>query len=104
MFLMRFTERAYVHYTEEDVKNSIRSAVRLTFSNAHFDPRLGADLYHQYLDEYEYAEEMGFDGLMLNEHHNTPTCLGADLQGSSGVRLCPRHWGRDLGDQHQPGV
>ena len=32
MFLMRFTERAYVHYTEEDVKNSFRSAVRLTFS------------------------------------------------------------------------
>jgi hypothetical protein len=53
MFLMRFTERAYVHYTEEDVKNSIRSAVRLTFSNRHFDPRLGADLYHQYLDEYD---------------------------------------------------
>ena len=22
MFLMRFTERAYVHYTAEDVKNS----------------------------------------------------------------------------------
>jgi Luciferase-like monooxygenase len=67
MFLMRFTERAYVNYTEEDVKNSSRSAVRLTFSNSHFDPRLGADLYHQYLDEYEYAEAMGFDGLMLNE-------------------------------------
>ncbi len=36
MFLMRFTERAYVNYTAEDVKNSINSAVRLTFSNTHF--------------------------------------------------------------------
>jgi alkanesulfonate monooxygenase SsuD/methylene tetrahydromethanopterin reductase-like flavin-dependent oxidoreductase (luciferase family) len=85
MFLMRFTERAYVHYTEEDVKNSFRSAVRLTFSNRHFDPRLGADLYHQYLDEYEYAEAMGFDGLMLNEHHNTPTCLGAAMNLEAAI-------------------
>jgi alkanesulfonate monooxygenase SsuD/methylene tetrahydromethanopterin reductase-like flavin-dependent oxidoreductase (luciferase family) len=85
MFLLRFTERAYVHYTEEDVKNSYRSAVRLTFSNSHFDPRLGADLYHQYLDEYEYAEAMGFDGLMLNEHHNTPTCLGAAMNLEAAI-------------------
>jgi hypothetical protein len=60
MFLMRFTERAYVHYTAEDVKNSPNSAVRLTFSNRHFDPKLGADLYNTYLDEYEYCEEVGF--------------------------------------------
>ena len=50
MFLMRFTERAYVHYTAEDVKNSPNSAVRLTFSNRHFDPQRGADLYNMYLD------------------------------------------------------
>ena len=79
MFLMRFTERAYVNYTEEDVRNSPNSAVRLTFSNSHFDPQVGADLYNMYLDEYQYSEEMGFDGLMLNEHHNTPTSLGATM-------------------------
>ena len=72
MFIMRFTERAYVAYSAEDVKNSFRNAVRLTFSNSHFNPALGADLYNEYLDEYEYADEIGFDGLMLNEHHNTP--------------------------------
>ncbi len=52
MFIMRFTERPYVAYTEEDVRGSFRSAVRLTFSNSHFDPALGADLYNEYLDEY----------------------------------------------------
>ena len=36
MFLMRFTERAYVHYTEDDVRRSPNQAVRLTFSNSHF--------------------------------------------------------------------
>ena len=85
MFLMRFTERAYVHYTAEDVKNSPNSAVRLTFSNRHFDPKLGADLYNTYLDEYEYCEEVGFDGLMLNEHHSTPTCLGATMNLEAAI-------------------
>ena len=85
MFLMRFTERAYVHYTEDDVRNSPNSAVRLTFSNAHFDPQKGADLYNEYLDEYEYCEEIGFDGLMLNEHHNTPTCMGAAMNLEAAI-------------------
>ena len=85
MFLMRFTERAYVNYTADDVKNSQNSAVRLTFSNTHFDPQLGSELYNTYLDEYEYCEEVGFDGLMLNEHHNTPTCLGATMNLEAAI-------------------
>ncbi len=85
MFLMRFTERAYVNYTREDVLNSPNEAVRLTFSNSHFDPQLGSELYNMYLDEYEYSEEVGFDGLMLNEHHNTPTCLGATMNLEAAI-------------------
>ena len=87
MFLMRFTERAYTNYTEEDVRNSPNQAVRLTFSNSHFDPQVGSDLYNRYLDEYEYeySEEVGFDGLMLNEHHNTPTCLGATMNLEAAI-------------------
>ena len=85
MFLMRFTERAYVNYTEEDVRNSPNEAVRLTFSNSNFDPQEGHYLYNMYLDEYEYSEEVGFDGLMLNEHHNTPTCLGATMNLEAAI-------------------
>lgn len=85
MFLMRFTERAYVNYTEEDVRNSLNSAVRLTFPNSHFDPKLGSEMYNMYLDEYEFSEEVGFDGLMLNEHHNTPTCLGATMNLEAAI-------------------
>ena len=43
----------------------------VTFSNSHYDPELGAELYHRYLDEMEYADELGFDGVCLNEHHQT---------------------------------
>lgn len=43
----------------------------VTFSNSHFDPQLGAELYHEYLDQMEYADRLGFDGVCLNEHHQT---------------------------------
>ncbi len=85
MFLMRFTERAYMDYTEEAVRNSPNEAVRLTFSNSNFDPVRGSELYNMYLDEYEYSEEVGFDGLMLNEHHNTPTCMGATMNLEAAI-------------------
>jgi alkanesulfonate monooxygenase SsuD/methylene tetrahydromethanopterin reductase-like flavin-dependent oxidoreductase (luciferase family) len=43
----------------------------VTFSNKHYDPKLGAEIYHEYLDQMEYADELGFDGVCLNEHHQT---------------------------------
>src|ERR1700722_1094942 len=85
MFIMRFTERAYVAYTEEDVRGSFRNSVRLTFPNRYFNPQRGADLDNEYLDEYQFCEEVGFDGLMLNEHHNTPTCLGAAMNLEAAI-------------------
>ncbi len=43
----------------------------ITFSNRNYDPVKGAELYHRYLDELEYADKLGFDGVVLNEHHQT---------------------------------
>ncbi len=43
----------------------------LTFPNKHFDPKLGAQLYARYLDELEYADKLGFDGIAVNEHHQS---------------------------------
>jgi alkanesulfonate monooxygenase SsuD/methylene tetrahydromethanopterin reductase-like flavin-dependent oxidoreductase (luciferase family) len=43
----------------------------LTFPNKYFDRELGNRLYHRYLDELEYAEQLGFDGVAVNEHHQT---------------------------------
>jgi alkanesulfonate monooxygenase SsuD/methylene tetrahydromethanopterin reductase-like flavin-dependent oxidoreductase (luciferase family) len=43
----------------------------LTYPNANFDPSLGASLYSRYLDELEYADQLGFDGIAVNEHHQS---------------------------------
>src|SRR5712691_10715055 len=37
--------------------------------NSIYDPKVGNELYNEYLDELEYAEQLGFDGVCVNEHH-----------------------------------
>lgn len=39
--------------------------------NELYDPMKGAELYHRYLDELEYGDELGFDAICVNEHHQT---------------------------------
>ncbi|HEV8714439.1 MAG TPA: LLM class flavin-dependent oxidoreductase, partial [Candidatus Binatia bacterium] len=34
-----------------------------------YDPEKGHWLYNDYLDELEFADRMGFDGICVNEHH-----------------------------------
>ncbi len=41
------------------------------FPNRFYDPKKGHALYNRYLDELEYGEKLGFDGLCVNEHHQT---------------------------------
>ncbi len=48
----------------------------VSLSNQHFDPKVGADLYNRYLDEYMVADDAGLH-LMVNEHHQTATCINA---------------------------
>lgn len=40
-----------------------------TVPNALWDPEKGATLYQEYIDQLVYADELGFDGVSLNEHH-----------------------------------
>ncbi len=41
----------------------------VVYPNSNFDPKVGKYLYNTYLDELEMGEELGFDGLCVNEHH-----------------------------------
>ena len=35
-----------------------------------FDPVKAHQLYNEYLDELEFADQVGFDGVCVNEHHS----------------------------------
>jgi alkanesulfonate monooxygenase SsuD/methylene tetrahydromethanopterin reductase-like flavin-dependent oxidoreductase (luciferase family) len=37
--------------------------------NSLYDPVKGHELYREYLDALAYADELGFDGICVNEHH-----------------------------------
>src|SRR5690242_3068928 len=37
--------------------------------NQLYDPVKGHDLYQEYIDTLAYADELGFDGICVNEHH-----------------------------------
>jgi alkanesulfonate monooxygenase SsuD/methylene tetrahydromethanopterin reductase-like flavin-dependent oxidoreductase (luciferase family) len=41
----------------------------VTCPNSLFDPNVGTQIYNRYLDELILAEELGFDGVCVNEHH-----------------------------------
>jgi alkanesulfonate monooxygenase SsuD/methylene tetrahydromethanopterin reductase-like flavin-dependent oxidoreductase (luciferase family) len=42
------------------------------------DPKIAGDLFHRYYDEFQLADELGLD-IMLNEHHQTATCMSATV-------------------------
>ena len=65
MFIGYFTERPYQDQKSGYFGATGRDLTDLSMSNRDYDPKLGAELYNRYLDEKVFAEEMGFDGLML---------------------------------------
>src|SRR5215831_19457531 len=85
MFIGYFTERPYQDRKSGYFGHAGRDMVDLMMSNGRYDPQLGADLYNRYLDEKIYAEEMGFDMLMLNEHHSTPFCMGGVMNVEASI-------------------
>ena len=60
-------------------------SLRLTFPNTYFEPNTATDLFKRYFDECGYVDDMGFDGIMVNEHHNTPSCMNASCNLSAAV-------------------
>lgn len=41
----------------------------ITIPNKLFDPAVGTKIYNRYIDELILAEDLGFDGVCVNEHH-----------------------------------
>ncbi len=68
-----FSEQSYGHITNEIVGRY--ESGRLGFPNTHFDPEKAHVLYNQYHEQYALADEVGFDGIMTNEHHSAYWCM-----------------------------
>jgi alkanesulfonate monooxygenase SsuD/methylene tetrahydromethanopterin reductase-like flavin-dependent oxidoreductase (luciferase family) len=52
----------------EDFREKHRS-VWVDIPSRLYDPVKGHAVYHTYLDQLEYADQLGFDGIGVNEHH-----------------------------------
>ena len=66
------------------------------FPNAFYDPVKGNALYQRYLSELVLADRLGYDGIMVNEHHSTaygmmpaPNIIaGAIIPQTSTAKVC----------------
>lgn len=61
MKIYNFDLLAYPHVPKE--------APRTPVPSSYFDPGKGAANYKEHLEEMAYCEELGFDGVVFNEHH-----------------------------------
>ena len=69
---MRFTFFHLMPYRPLDMAaRHQHRAAWVVLPNSLYDPKKGADEYQSYIDQLVYAEELGFDVLGVNEHHQT---------------------------------
>jgi len=73
MRVYHFSEQAYF-----PAWNEHSGTLRVTFPNRKCDPHVAADLFHRYYDEWQLCDELGLD-IMLNEHHQTATCMSSSV-------------------------
>ena len=67
------------HFTEQPYPNAWKDhtgSLRVNLPNGKLDPKIAADLYHRYYDEWLVADDVGLD-IMVNEHHQTSTCMSS---------------------------
>jgi len=67
----RFNFMHFMPYVHLPKNHKDYASLWVNFPNKYYDPHKGADLYDRYLDELEYADRVGFDAIVVNEHHNT---------------------------------
>jgi alkanesulfonate monooxygenase SsuD/methylene tetrahydromethanopterin reductase-like flavin-dependent oxidoreductase (luciferase family) len=82
-------------YLPDDFRQEYRS-VWVDIPNTLYDPIRGNKLYHEYMDQLEYADSLGFDGIGVNEHHQngyglmpSPNIIAAGLaRRTSQAAIC----------------
>ncbi|MCH8745073.1 MAG: LLM class flavin-dependent oxidoreductase, partial [Chloroflexi bacterium] len=78
-----FSEQPYGHVQEQDLEPY--ESGRMHFPNTHFDPEKAHLLYNNYHEQYVLADEVGFDGIMTNEHHSAYWCMKPSVNIDAAV-------------------
>lgn len=78
-----FSEQPYGHVTESDLEPY--ESGRMHFPNTNFDPERAHVLYQNYHEQYAWADEVGFDGIMSNEHHSSYWCMKPSVNVDAAV-------------------
>ena len=73
MRVYQFTEQAYYPAWKDHA-----GSLRINLPNTKLDPKIAGELFNRYYDEWQVADEVGLD-IMLNEHHQTATCLSSTV-------------------------
>jgi alkanesulfonate monooxygenase SsuD/methylene tetrahydromethanopterin reductase-like flavin-dependent oxidoreductase (luciferase family) len=61
----------FMPYADLPDDHRAHDSLWVDFSNRFYDPAKGHALYERYLRELVLADELGFDALVVNEHHST---------------------------------
>ena len=96
---MRFNAMHFMPYSHLPENHKEYNSTWVSFPNKYFDADKGHDLYNRYLQELILADKLGFDGITVNEHHNTvyslmatPNLIAAALvPQTKNARICV--WG-----------
>ncbi len=71
MRVWQFTEQPY-HPVWDEVPGPLKNIL----PNRHIDHRVAADLYDQYMEQWQLCDELGIN-ILVNEHHATSTSMSA---------------------------
>jgi alkanesulfonate monooxygenase SsuD/methylene tetrahydromethanopterin reductase-like flavin-dependent oxidoreductase (luciferase family) len=68
---VRFNFMHFLPYVHLPENHKEFKSLWVDFSNKYYDPKRGHALYQRYLSELVLADRLGFDAIVVNEHHNT---------------------------------
>lgn len=64
-------------YSFIPTRDQLEKSIYITTSNSYYDSMRGQKIFKEYLDNMAYAEELGYDGVVILEQHGGPNAVAA---------------------------
>lgn len=93
---LQFYFMHFMPYSTYPADESRYDSVWVDYPNSLYDPGEGTTYYRRYISEMALADELGFDGLVVNEHHSSPYSMmpsctlmaSALVQATRRAKIC----------------